>query len=70
MKKNMGAVDRVIRAGIAGVIAIAYFSGAIDGAVAIVLGAIALVFVVTGIAGVCPLYAVLGISSCPRTQRT
>lgn len=56
MKKNMGTIDRMIRIGIALVIAIAYFSGAIEGTVAIVLGILGLVMLGTSLVGSCPLY--------------
>jgi hypothetical protein len=69
MKKNMGAADRTIRILIAIAIAVAYFTGMIGGALAIVLGIIAMVFVLTSLVGMCPIYSLLGISSCPHSQR-
>ena len=56
MVKNMGTVDRVVRIVLAVVVAILYFSGAISGIAAIILGIFALVFVVTSFVGFCPLY--------------
>ena len=56
MVKNMGTVDRVVRIALAIVVAILYFSGAISGIAAIILGIFALVFVVTSFVGFCPLY--------------
>ena len=56
MVKNMGTVDRVVRIALAVVVAILYFSGAISGIAAIILGIFALVFVVTSFVGFCPLY--------------
>lgn len=63
-KVNEGTADRAIRV-IAGVVLLAlYFFGSLGtwGWVAAVLGAVALV---TGAMGVCPLYSLLGVSTCP-----
>ena len=57
MTKNMGTVDRIIRAVFAVAVAVLYFTGVISGVVAIILGILALVFLLTSIFGFCPLYA-------------
>jgi hypothetical protein len=62
----MGTVDRVVRALIAVGIGVLYFTGTISGTVAIVLGALAVVNLVTSFVAFCPLYAPLGISTCKR----
>ena len=63
MKKNMGSMDRVIRLGIAVVIAVLYFTGVISGTVAIVLGILAVVFIATSMVSTCPLYLPFGLST-------
>jgi hypothetical protein len=63
MKKNMGTIDRVIRTVIAVVIAVLYFTGQISGTVAIVLGIVAVAFLLTSLVGWCPLYNPFGIST-------
>lgn len=63
MVKNMGMVDRVLRVAAAVVIAILYFTGAIGGALAVVLGIVALLLLLTGIVGFCPLYLPFNIST-------
>ena len=63
MKKNMGTVDKVIRILAAVVIAILYFTGQISGTVAIILGVLAIIFILTSFIGFCPLYAPFGIST-------
>lgn len=65
MKKNMGTVDRTIRLIIVAVIAALYFSGQISGTVAIVLGIVAVAFLVTSLLGWCPTYIPFGISTLP-----
>jgi len=63
MKKNMGTVDRVVRVLIAVGIAVLYFTGVIGGTLAIILGVIALVFLLTSFAARCPGYVPLKLST-------
>ena len=63
MQKNMSNVDRVVRFIVAVVVALLYATGVLSGWAAIVLGIIALVLLVTAVVGVCPLYALLGITT-------
>jgi hypothetical protein len=63
MKRNMGVVDRIVRLVLAAVVAVLYFMGLLSPVAAIILGVIAVVFVVTAIVGICPLYLLFGIST-------
>lgn len=63
MKKNMGVVDKVIRLVVVAIIVALYFAGQITGAAAIILGIVAVAFLVTSIIGWCPTYALFGIST-------
>jgi predicted PurR-regulated permease PerM len=63
MKLNMGTTDRIIRLSIVAIIAILYFAGQLSGTVAIVLGIVAVAFLVTSLIGWCPSYVPLGIST-------
>ena len=63
MKKNMGGIDRTIRLLLAIVIAVLYFTKVISGTAAIILGIIAVIFILTSIVGFCPLYVPLKIST-------
>lgn len=66
MKQNMGRNDRLIRTGIAAIIAILYFSNVITGTLATVLLVVAAVFVLTSLVSFCPLYTLLGMDTCGR----
>ena len=66
MKPNMGSTDRILRALVAVVIAILYFTGTITGTLGIVLLVLAVVFLLTSVVSFCPLYAPLGISTCTK----
>ncbi|MEW6362452.1 MAG: DUF2892 domain-containing protein [Pyrinomonadaceae bacterium] len=63
MKANMGTIDRTIRILLALAVGLLYYFGYISGTVAIVLGVIAVIFLLTGIVSFCPLYVPLGIST-------
>jgi len=63
MKKNMGSTDKIIRLVLAALIAVLYITNVIIGTWAIVLGILAVILLVTGLVGVCPLYKLLGIST-------
>lgn len=68
MKKNMGTADKVIRILIAVVIAALYFTNVISGTLAIVLGVLAVVFVLTSFISFCPLYLPFGINTSKKKR--
>lgn len=63
MTKNMGTADRVIRLLIVVAIAVAYALGYLGGLWAIILGIVALAFLLTSLVGTCPGYLPFGIST-------
>lgn len=63
MTKNMGNLDRAFRLVVVVAIGIAYFMGQLSGTLAIVLGVVALVFLLTSIVGTCPAYLPFGLST-------
>lgn len=66
----MGTADRIIRLIIAAIIGTLYFTGTISGTLAIVLLALAIIFVLTSFVGFCPLYAPFGIRTCSLKEKT
>ncbi|MDO9275594.1 MAG: DUF2892 domain-containing protein [Lutibacter sp.] len=66
MKKNMGSADKLIRVLIAVVIAVLYYLGKIEGTLAIVLMAFAIIFLITSLVSFCPLYTIFGINTCKK----
>ena len=64
MTRNMSNIDRIIRVVVAAVFAYLYFSGIVTGWVGIALLVFATVFVLTSFMSFCPLYTLLGISTC------
>jgi len=63
MKTNMGLVDRVVRAVLALLVGVLFITGQISGVAAIILGILAVVFLLTSIVSFCPLYLPFGIST-------
>lgn len=63
MPKNMGQVDRLVRIIVGLAIAAAYFMGLISGTLALILGVVAAVFVLTSLVGTCPAYMPLGLTT-------
>jgi hypothetical protein len=66
MKKNMGSADKSIRIIIALAIAALYYFNVIDGTLAYVLMALALVFLLTSFISFCPLYLPFGLNTCKK----
>ncbi len=64
----MGKIDRIIRFIIAILIGILYAQEIIGGSLAIVLGIVALIFIATSFVSFCPLYRLVGLSTCPTKK--
>ena len=63
MTKNMGTLDRVIRTLLALAVGVLYFTNVISGTVAIVLGIVAVIFLVTSFVSWCPAYLPFKLST-------
>ncbi len=63
MKKNMGMVDKTIRFVLAIIIGVLYYTNVINGTLAIILGVLAGVFILTSFISFCPLYLPFGINT-------
>jgi hypothetical protein len=66
MKKNVGALDKGMRVLVALVVAILIYADVLTGTLALVLGIVSLVLVVTSLVNFCPLYALFGINTCRK----
>jgi hypothetical protein len=66
MKMNMGNADRIIRLLAAAAITILFFTNIITGTIGIVLLVLAAIFVLTSLVGFCPIYAMIGVNTCPK----
>jgi quinol-cytochrome oxidoreductase complex cytochrome b subunit len=64
MQKNVGTIDRAIRALVGIALLAAYFLGAVQGTLGIVALVAGIVMLGTAAMGWCPPYALLGINTC------
>ncbi len=63
MKKNVGSTDSAIRIVVALAIVVLFAKGMLSGTVALIAGIVAVIFIVTGLAGTCPIYSLTGLST-------
>jgi hypothetical protein len=61
--KNIGSPDKIVRILFAVVVAILYFANIISGTLAVVLGLIGAILLLTALVGTCPIYLVLHTST-------
>ena len=70
MTKNEGTIDRMIRGGIAvTALGTGLAVGGVFNPVGIALFGVAGIAGLTAISGYCPLYSVLGVSTCPLPEQ-
>lgn len=69
MKKNMGTLDRLIRLIVALAIVVLLVTKTLAGTLAIILGILAVVFLLTSAIAFCPLYVPFKISTCKNKEK-
>ena len=65
MTKNLGSIDRILRIVLGITFGVLYFTGVTTGTLGIVLAVLGGIFIATSLISWCPIYAVLGIKTCP-----
>lgn len=68
MKKNIGLTDKIVRIVLAIVIAVLYYTDTINATIAIILGAFAVILLLTSFINFCPLYLPFGISTRKKVE--
>jgi ABC-type uncharacterized transport system permease subunit len=68
MTKNVGGIDKVLRI-VAGIALLAFAVTGIPATGYNWLGWIGIVPLATAFLGVCPLYSILGMNTCPMSER-
>jgi hypothetical protein len=68
MKVNEGTIDRVLRAVVGLVLIGLAYNGTFVGVWLWIGGVIGAVLLLTGLVGICPAYAIFGISTCPMKK--
>jgi hypothetical protein len=65
MNANVGSTDKIVRVVLALAAAVLAFVTGIGSAMGIVLLVVGVVLAATALTGFCPIYRVLGVSTCP-----
>lgn len=65
MNKNEGTIDRAVRVVVAVVAAAAAAAVGVGTVGGVILLAVAVIMLVTAAVGFCPLYRLIGVSTCP-----
>ncbi len=68
MTKNMSKADGIIRIIVALAIVALWYFNVVGGVLLYVLGAVALIFIITGFVNYCPLYGVFGLRTRPKNS--
>lgn len=68
--RNVGPLDRIIRALPSIAVAVLWAQGIISGPLAIVVAVVAGMLLLTALTGACSIYYMLGWSTCPVSGRT
>jgi hypothetical protein len=68
MRKNMGTWDRSVRMALVALSVVLIVSGAVKAALAVVLGILAAILILTSLTGYCPLYTPFRISTKKRRR--
>jgi hypothetical protein len=68
MKKNMGTADRIVRIIVALVLGFLLLNGTISGTLGVILGILAIVFLLTSLVSFCPLYTLLGLNTGAKDE--
>ncbi len=66
LQKNTGTADRIIRLGIAAVLAVVAFTGVVAAPFSYLALVVAAIMLVTSVTGFCPIYAIFRVSTSPR----
>jgi hypothetical protein len=69
MKKNMSSYDKLIRLGLSIILIILYYKQVLTGTVGIISLLVAFLLTLTSLISFCPIYKVLGISTCKSEER-
>jgi len=63
IQKNMASADRAIRTLFAAAVLALWATGTIGGTVALILGVVSVIFLLTSLVGWCPLYTLLSVAT-------
>lgn len=62
--RNVGSIDRILRAIPFAIFVYVFFAGGLSGAPLVILGVLSTMLLVTSVTGMCSIYAIFGWSTC------
>ncbi|MCK0096826.1 DUF2892 domain-containing protein [Yoonia sp. F2084L] len=65
MTRNVGTIDRIVRAVPALIVTLLWFNGTLTGIALVISAVLAVMLLLTSITARCSIYAMLGFSTCP-----
>jgi len=68
-KKNVNSIDKVIRILLAVVFGVLIFTNQVTGVLAIILGILAVVLLLTSFLSFCPIYAMFNLSTIKKSEK-
>lgn len=63
LEKNMSTTDSIVRFVLAAIFAVLYFTGTVSGTFGVVLLVLAVVFALTAVVRICPIYLMFKLST-------
>ncbi|MCS6820542.1 MAG: DUF2892 domain-containing protein [Microscillaceae bacterium] len=69
MKTNVGRTDKILRIALAIILFVVWIAKGITGTLGIIALLVAVILLATSYMRFCPLYSILGISTCPINRK-
>lgn len=66
---NIGWLDKLVRYGVSVILISLHLTGKVTGMMGLLILALAGIFLATGIFRFCPIYSVLGLTTCKSTEK-
>jgi hypothetical protein len=65
LSHNVGTPDRIVRLGLGAILGVVFMAGIVAVPLSYVVGVLSVIMLATGALGFCPIYALLGVRTCP-----
>jgi hypothetical protein len=65
LTQNVGTIDRIARLGLGAVLGVVFLAGIVAAPLSYLVGVLTIIMLATGALGFCPIYAILGVRTCP-----
>jgi hypothetical protein len=65
LTQNVGTLDRIARLGLGAVLGVLFIAGIVAAPLSYLVGLLSVIMLATGALGFCPIYALVGVRTCP-----